>query len=126
MFLQSHTDGDNCLVISGTSSPGPSDIKVWHHTQLQVGPFLSAYHPNCSTHFQVQLAAAVQKDEGISRYKVWQICLIGVIISVGMNQAIQYMPLLQAWIVRNVVAWGANGTGFPSNATDATTSRLVI
>jgi hypothetical protein len=36
-------------------------------------------------------------------YKAWQICLVGAIISVGMNQAVMYMPhLLQ---VSMLMAW---------------------
>ena len=43
--LQCHTDGDNCLIVSRTSSPGLSYIKVWHHTQPSVGLLVSATTP---------------------------------------------------------------------------------
>ena len=74
-------------------------------------------------------------------YKAWQICLVGAIISMGMNQAVMYMPhllqvsMLMAWKaamymlnfpqvlpVQKFVGWGVLGvqTSVHRNATNTT------
>lgn len=74
-------------------------------------------------------------------YKVWQICLVGAIASVGINQAVMYMPhllrafllmacmvmyvlhLLRVLLVQKLVAWNVVGVrfaGIHTNVTNAT------
>jgi hypothetical protein len=91
---------------------------------------------------QLEVAGTRQDTVATPRYKVWQICLVGAIISVGMNQAVMYMPhllqvlLLMAWkivmhmlhllrvlLVRKLVAWNVVGVrfaGIHANTTNAT------
>jgi len=113
--LQCHTDGNNCLIVSGTSSPGPSCIKVWEYTQPSVGRSACLGHNfDFLPPSQAQAAEPHQDITAASNYKVWQICLIVAIISFGVNQAVLYMQqMLQVLLVRILVAWDGAARGIP-------------
>ncbi len=39
---QAHSEGENCIIVSGSTSPGPSAIKVWYHKPVSA-PLYSLY-----------------------------------------------------------------------------------
>jgi hypothetical protein len=36
LFAKSHSEGEKCVIVSGTSGPGPSTIKVWSHKPVSI------------------------------------------------------------------------------------------
>jgi len=83
--VTAHSDGGKCLIVSGASSPGPSDIKVWLHTTTS------------------DLEPAIQP--GISYgWKTWQICMLVLIVSFIVNVATsQIMKPVYGWILQVLV-----------------------
>ena len=61
-FLQCHTEGENCLIVSSTSSPGPSYIKVWHHVQLSVSIVVLFTTCLCHSCYSRKLEEPVTKE----------------------------------------------------------------
>src|SRR5882757_4699025 len=50
LFMKSHSEGEKCVIVSGTSGPGPSTIKVWSHKPVSVPRYIY-----CLTHITVSL-----------------------------------------------------------------------
>ena len=40
LFAKSHPEGEKCVIVSGTSGPGPSTIKVWSHKPVSIPRYI--------------------------------------------------------------------------------------